>query len=428
MSTPIDERKLYQDLGQDLILLLYGLSRSVRLYEANNATIIKQVDLLLERLRRYFAVHQDSLQLQLMADEFFVNGKLLRADPQFWDRAVGLARFFQQFEIGELIFEPTVHSSHCLAFVRDLSASARSQSNLLNPQGYDGLFVGETKGQSTASVDLRPDRFAILLCGSLLDVLEWFYPNRHQAGLSLLPLRRTLQLVIDAAVKDPAIFQVVAAVRDPERPLTWSRARLAVTIDAICFGHYLTLHRREVMCLAVAAVLSGVSDSDDPIDAVCPLFLYRGIKDASMPMALAVHDARSRGAAGRLGMAGQVLAVCETYHRLSSASDQGPGLSPAQSLERMTSGAVPNLERGTVQTFADYKGPFPLGSAVMLSNGSPAIVVAQGEGVAGKHRPTVMLFDGEGLYGEPTDMAQRDDVWIERYAENSELPINLART
>jgi len=428
MSTQSDERKLFQDLGHDLILLLYGLTRSVKLYEANNATITQQIELLLERLNRYFAVSSEGLRLQLMAEEFFVNGKLLRADPRHWERAVALAEFFQQFEIGELYFDQGVTHAHCKAFVRDLSASARSQRNELNPDGYGALLIDEARGQSTASYDLEPDRFAIMLCGSLLDVFEWFYEHRHKPGLSLLPLRRTLQLVIDAAMKDPAIFQVIASVRDPERPLCWSRARLAATIDAICFGHYLTLHRREVMCLAVATVLTGVSDSDDPIDAVTPLFLYRGIKDAAMPMALAVHDARAAVGGGRLGMAGQVLAVCEAYHRLSSASDDGPGLSPAEALEHMTSGDVPGLERGTVQTFADYKGPFPLGSAVMLSNGSPAIVVAQGEGVAGKHRPTVMFFDGEGLYGDPTDLASSDELWIERRASASELPINLART
>ncbi len=428
MSEHLDERKIFQELGHDLILLLYGLTRSVKLYEANNATITNQIDLLLERLGRYFVTHGEGLRLQLMADEFFVNGKLLRADPRFWERAVALAQFFQQFELGELIFETGVTKSDCRAFVRDLSASSRSQRNLLSAEGYGGLQIGEAQGQSTASYDLQPDRFAILLCGSMLDVLEWFYGQRHRAGLSLLPLRRTLQLVIDAAQKDPAIFQVVASVRDPDRPLTWSRARLAAAIDAICFGHYLTLHRREIMCLAVATVVSQVSDSADPVDAVAPLFLYRGIKDAAMPMALAVHDARAAEPGSRLGMAGQVLAVCETYHRLTSATAEGPGRSPAEAIEAMTNGEVPGLERGTVQTFADYKGPYPLGSAVMLSNGAPAIVVAQGDGVAGKHRPSVMFFDGEGLYGEPLDLAARDDIWIDRHASSSELPINLART
>ena len=428
MSEQLDERRIYQDLGHDLILLLYGLTRSIKLYEANNAAISNQIDLLLERLGRYFVLQQEGVRLQIMADEFFINGKLLRADPRFWDRAVALAEFFQQYELGEFYFDPGIDKNHCLAFVRDLSASTRAQRNLLNADGYGALLIGEAQGQSTASYDLRPDRFAILLCGSMLDVLDWVHDHRDRPGLSLLPLRRTLQLVIDAAMKDPAMFQVLAAVRDPQRPPGWSRSRLAATIDAVCFGNYLTLHRREVMCLAVAAVLSGVSDSDDPIDAVAPLFLYKGIKDAAMPMALAVHDARCAAGGSRIGMAGQVLAVCEAYHSLTSATAEGPGLAPPEALERMTSGQVPGLDRGTVQTFADYKGPYPLGSAVMLSNGAPAIVVAQGQGVAGKHRPTVMFFDGEGLYGAPTDLATRDDVWIERYASGTDVPVNLART
>jgi hypothetical protein len=428
MNVPTEERSVYQALGQDLVMLLYGLSRSVRLYDANNATIAKQADLLVERLQRHFEEQPEGLRLQLMSDEFFVNGKLLRADPRFWERAVALADFFRQFEIGELYFETHIATEHCLRFIADLSASARSQRNRLDPDGYGALLIGEMQGQSAASNDLRPDRFAILLCGSLLDVLEWFKEHSDQAELSLLPLRRTLQLIIDAALKDPAIFQIIAAVRDPELPLSWSRSRLAATIDAICFGHYLTLHRREVMVLAVATVLAGVSGSDDPVKAVAPLFTYKGIKDAAMPMALAVYDARTLGEGQRAGMAGQVLAVCEAYHRLTSAGDEGPGMSPAEALEKMGSGAIPGLERGTVQTFADYKGPYPLGSAVRLSNGAPAIVVGQSPGLGGKHRPAVMLFDGEGLYGEPIDLSASEDLWVERYASAQELPVNLARS
>jgi hypothetical protein len=184
-----DGRSTFHQMGHDMILLLYGLTRSVQLYEVNNATITKQIDLLVERLERGFVEWPDGIRIQLMADEFFLNGKLLRADPKFWDRAVALAAFFQQFELGELHFGPGTTKAHCQAFIRDLGASVRAQRNQLGDDGYGPLQIGEAQGQSTASFDLRPDRFAILLCGSLLDVMEWFYQRRDKPGLSLLPQR-----------------------------------------------------------------------------------------------------------------------------------------------------------------------------------------------------------------------------------------------
>jgi hypothetical protein len=426
-SEQLEERRRHQETGQDLILLLYGLTRSVLLYEPNNATITKQIALLLDRLTEAFAASEEGVRLQLLSDEFFLNGKLLRADPRFWDRAVALSEFLRQFSIGEISFEPSLTAEHLLAFVTDLSRSARAQQNLLATDGYGPLQVGESPGQSLASFDFKPDRFTLLLCGSLLDVMEWFYTHRGQRGLSVLPLRRTLQLVIDAAGRDPAMFQVAAAIRDPHRPPSWSRLRLAATIDAICFGHYLTLHRREIMVLAVAAVLSGASDSPDPVEAVRPLYRLRGIKDAAMPVALAVHDARAVLLGQKGSVAGQVLATCEMYHELTAATDTSPPLPPAAALQHMLQGAVPGLDRATVQTFADYKGPFPLGSGVRLSNSAAAVVVGQGEGNAGKHRPVVMLYDGMGLYGEPIDLATREDLWIDR-AGGAEPQVNLART
>ncbi|MFH1468829.1 MAG: hypothetical protein ABIO70_30855 [Pseudomonadota bacterium] len=422
-----EERRQHQQTGQDLILLLYGLSRSVLLYEANNATIAKQIGLLLDRLAQAFATSEEGVRLQLLSDEFFLNGKLLRADPRFWDRAVALSEFMRQFSIGEISFEPSLNLGHLQAFVADLSRSARAQQNLLAADGYGPLQVGENPGQSLASFDFKPDRFTLLLCGSLLDVMEWFYQHREQRGLSVLPLRRTLQLVIDAAARDPAMFQVAAAIRDPRTPPSPSRLRLAATIDAICFGHYLTLHRREIMVLAVAAVLSGAGDSPDPLEAVRPLYRLRGIKDAAMPMALAVHDARATLLGQKGGEAGQVLATCEMYHELTAATETSAPLPPAEALRHMLEGAVPGLDRATVQTFADYKGPHPLGSGIKLSNGAAAVVVGQGEGRVGKHRPVVMLFDGTGLYGEPIDLAARDDIWIER-SGGAQPMVNLATT
>ncbi len=428
MTEPGEDRKLHQVVGHDLIVLMYGLTRSVQLYDANNEAIGKQIDRLIDRLRPWFVKRQEGLAIQMLADEFFVNGKLLRTDPRVWERAVGLANFLRQFDIGEVHFEPDIRRSHLQAFCQDLSRSARSQRNLLSPDGYGSLHIEQSDGRSLASFDFRPDRFAIMLCGSLLEVMEWVYRKRDTAGLSLLPLRRALQLVIDAAAKDPAMFQVVAAVRDPSRPSSVARTRMSIAIDTICFGHYLTLHRREIMCLAMAAILGGISDDDDPVKAAQPIYGYRGIKDAAMATVLAVHDARAIRGGERGGMAGHVLAVCEAYHRLTMATGDAAALGAAEALKHLTGGQVAGLDRGTVQTFADHKGPYPLGSAVMLSNGAPALVVAQGEGTAGKHRPTVMFYDGVGLYGTLMDLAERDDIWIEQHAASSELQVNLAKT
>jgi len=428
VSERTEEQQILQKTGTDLLLNLYGLTRSVVLYEPNNDTIANQVELLIKLVRGHARQQHEGLRLQLLSDEFFINGRLLRADPRFWERGVELAKFLDQLELGELAFDAEITGDQLHRFVGDLSTSLRSQRNQLDPEGYGGLQTGESSGQSMASFDFKPDRFAMLICGSLLEVMEWFYAQRERRGLSLLPLRRSLQLVIDTAAKDPAMFQIIAAIRDPAQPLSWSQARLAATIDTVCFGHFLTLHRREVMSLALAAVLSGVSDQADPKEAVRPLLHLRGLRDAAMPMVLAVHDARAICQGGRGGMAGHLLAVCEVYHDLTAANQEGLALTPREALKIMLEGQIAGLDRGTVQAFADYKGPHPLGSAVVLSNGATAVVIAHGATEAARHRPTVMLFDGEGLYGEPTNLATTEEFWIERHPGADEVQLNLART
>jgi len=419
------ERRTLQDMGTGLIRGLFPLSRSVTLYEPNNATVVNQVQLLAKRVESAFQEFPDGIRLQLLEDEFFVNGRLLRTDPRFFERAVVLAEFMHQFDLGEICFDPGVNEEHLSAFVGDLSASAKARQNMIPPQGYGPLQVGEGSGRSLASFQFNPDRLAILLCGSLLDLMEWLYTSKNRR-ISLLPLRRTVQLVIDAVSQDVAYFQIVAAIRDPARPMSAVRSRLAATIDTIGFAHYLTLHRRDVMYLALAAILGGIDESRDPERAVQPLFGFRGLREASMPMVLAVHDSRRIRNGEPGGVAGQILAVCETYHDLTSANQERPAMAPHEALQQMLDGVFPSLDRATVRTFADFKGPYPLGSAVTLNNGATAVVVGHGTSDATKNRPTVLLYDGTRMYGEPIDLAVQDEVAIVGTPAPADVLLNLA--
>ena len=97
-------QKRDQDAGVQLLVLLHGLTRALVLYEINNDSAVRLIDDLWRTLDGYFKAGGDELKLQLLEDEAFINGQLIRMDDQLYERATDLAKTLQTYEIGEVRF------------------------------------------------------------------------------------------------------------------------------------------------------------------------------------------------------------------------------------------------------------------------------------------------------------------------------------
>ncbi|MFH1469030.1 MAG: hypothetical protein ABIO70_31880 [Pseudomonadota bacterium] len=419
-----------QALGRDVIVHLHGLSRSVALYETNNNAVQRVLDALMATVEPCLRESSSPLSVRLLAEEFFVNGRLLKVDAQIYDRATDLARTLNKFKVGEVRMEPGLTRAQLDTFATDLAASVRAGESRLNPDGYGSLFVARSEGRSVASFRFQPHRLAKVLYGSELDLVEKLYAAvaAGERAPSLLALKRTLQLLIDAMADHGPMFQVLAAVHDPTRPVSLARRRVAAAVDAVGFGYYLGLPKADLMYLALGAILGGLSESLDPEEAIDPLFRFPGLGDSAMPLILAVRDARAVRIGYAAGVPGQMLAVVELYTELVTANEVRPAISPHQALSMMVGGQVPGVDRGAARVFADYKGPWPLGSAVTLNTGQLALVVAQPATAEGKQRPRVALLGRDGTLGRRVDLSEVGDIAISGAPAPAEIALNLAET
>ncbi len=417
-----------QNTAMQLIFGVHSLVRSLALYDANNDAIKRVMDAILEALDGYFAeVDGEQIRLQLLEDEFFVNGKLLKLDAKSYERAKALADFLIKHELGELVFYRGMTREQLETFARDLGETVRTGSNRLNPAGYGALTLDKSVGQSVSAFRFQPDKLAIYVYGGLLDLVDRLY-FEHRAGRSpsLLLVRRTLQLVIDAMKEHSGIYQMVAAIRDPENPIDVTRQRVATAVEAIGFGYYLGLEALSLMSLALGALLTGLSSSPDPDEAVEPLYRFAGLGDAAMPLTLAVHDCRAARQGKPAGVPGRMLAISEIYVALTSATEERPAMAPPRAIQAMLKGEA-GAEQGPARLFADFKGPYPLGSLLKLSNGRTALVVSHGKGAQGKQRPIVALLTADSKVGKTLDLAEHPELTIESTPAYSDIGFNLAR-
>lgn len=423
------EKELLQNTGAEVMVLFFGLSRGLTLYETNNSAITRLVDALAASVQRFHSTTGESLQLKLLAEEFFVNGRLLKVDAQLYERATNLAAILARFEIGEITFDRGAERSNIDALVADFSQSIRSGKSQIKPEGYGPVRLGKASGRSVASYRFDPRKLATLLYGSLLDLVDKLY-KEYDAGQSpsLLPLKRSFQLIIDNMLGYGGIYQVLAAVRDPAVPVSRAALRVATAIDVIGYGHYLDLPKTDLMYLALGGILGGLTEHAEPDEAVRPLFKFKGLGDAAMPLILAVHDTRASRQGKPVGIPGRMLAVAEVYQELTSATEQRAAVAPSKALTAMVEGRVKGVDRGAAAVFFSYKGQYPLGSLVRLQDGRVCVVLAHGEGETGKVRPVVARLTRDQQVGDRIELQQAPHLQIVDTPNPSEVGFNLAET
>ncbi len=411
--------------GVDTIVALHGLTRVLTLYEPNNSAVLRLVTTLTDTVTKFFAEGGEVLKLQLLEDECFVNGKLLKVDAALYDRAQDLGKTLGRFEVGVVEFQPGTGPEQIQAFVADFGASLKSGRRSMPEGGYDTIRLERSAGRSIASFRFEPDRLAIWLYAGLLEVVERLYSEHRQGNTpSLLPVRRLLQLLIDSARSLGGIYQVLSTMKDPNVSLTRPRIRTAMAVDAVGFGIFMGLRNTELMTLALSALLGGLSRTTDPDEAVEPLFSYPGLGGSAMVLILAVHDTRTALRGAPAGVPGRMLAAVEMFHR-HTANPREPK-APADVLTGLRQGEIAGCDPAMGKLFAAYKGRYPLGSAVRLSDGRLGVVISQGDTQASKTRPTVGIVRGVEL-GDRVDLREHESLEIAATPSAADAGLDLTR-
>ena len=409
-ATEDTEHTRAQEAGGAFIAGLHSLMKVLTLYEPNNTAVTRLEDSLLQILTDHFATGVDELKIQLLQDECFINGKLLKVDAALWERATDLARLLGRFDLGEVTVSSGVSREVMDTLVIDLAESLRTGQSTLPAGGYETVRLGRSSGRSIASFRFEPDRLAIWLYAGLLDVVERLYREyRDGRTPSLLPVRRLLQLLIDSARTLGGIFQVLATMRDPKRQMTLPRVRVAMAVDSVGFGIFIGLRNTELMTLALSALMGALSESTDPETAVEPLFAYPGLGAAAMVLILAVHDTRLALQGAPAGVPGRMLAAVEVYNRLITHPTEP--LSPTAAIRKMVAGDAAGCDKSMGKLFAAYKGILPLGAPVGLTDGRQGVVLSQGTTKESKRLPTIGIVQ-DGILTEQIDLLARQDVKV----------------
>ena len=411
------------EIGTKILLTLHSLGSILKLYETNNSAVVRQLTQLEESLNEFFSKGHDRIKFTLRSDEFFINDKLFKVDLALYFRARDLAQSLGQFDYGDISFSSQTTRKDLEDFVQAYSDSLRTNQSSLQPQ-YGGISGKKAKGSSAAAFRFDPDKMAIWLYSGLLDLVEQLYDSFHKGKYpSLLPIRRSLQMIIDNMKRYGGMYQMLSAIRDLEKERSLSNTRVAIAIDSIGLGMFLELSSVQLMELALCGILGGLNSTKSPLRSIAPIYSFSGLGDTAVGLILTLYDARNARGGEECGVIGQILMIIEAYHELLNAY---PEIALPDLVQKMASGKVKNLPKGSAQLFARYKGLYPIGSILDIGE-NLAVVMGHANNELGKKRPIISTIRGGRLSTEQIDLTHRRDIQIKGAVSAKKNKINLAR-
>lgn len=382
-----------QAVAADIIVALNALGSVVKLYDSNNTAVVRQIDALYESLQKGFSQGTNSIRLTLRSDEFFVNGDLMKVDVQLYMRARDVGSILEKINWNDVTFTSMLSKDDIKAFVNDLAKCIRKEAPGMSSDQYGGISGKKSAGSAAAAFRFDPNKMAIWLIAGLLDVVERLYVLSDKGERpSLLPIRRSLQMIVDNMKSFSGIYQMLSAFRDPSKPRSRSQTHVAMAIDVIGLCAYLQRSNVEMLEMAIAAILSGVSSDNQPLKVIEPILEFDGLGEAAFGMLLLLHDSAAALEGQSASIQGLILASVMKYHHRLNKEPSIPLPKQILDLVEQTEGQMKSL----MQVFARYKGPFPIGSFIRVDD-EVVLVVGQSARRTGKQRPMVARLSGKQI-------------------------------
>lgn len=382
-----------QTIGADIIVALNALGSVVKLYDSNNTAVVRQIDALYEALQRGFSQGANTIRLTLRSDEFFVNGDLMKVDIQLYMRARDVGSTLEKFNWNDVTFSSSLGKEDIKAFVNDLAQCIRKEASAMSSEQYGGISGKKSAGSAAAAFRFDPNKMAIWLMAGLLDVVDRLYVLSDKGERpSLLPIRRSLQMIVDNMKSFSGIYQMLSAFRDPKKKRSRAQTHVAIAIDVIGLCAYLQRSNVEMLEMAIAAILSGVSSDEDALKVIEPILEFDGLGESAFGMLLLLHDSAAALQGKAASIQGLVLASVIKYHKAINKDLSVPLPQVILDVIEGSEGQIKSL----MQVFARYKGPFPIGSFIRVDD-EVVLVVGQAARRTGKQRPMVARLSGKQI-------------------------------
>jgi len=430
-----EEIKQLRESGRLALNLLAQLIRNFQLYGADNAVFVKPLTDFEQVLRELFG-RLGEVRLLVVEGQPYLGELRIRVDTSTTTAVTFLASWLERHGLGGWSFSPPPDSDALRAFLA-LVARARfkgddpveyARSWLLRA-GFDWMEpippqrFREEGEEVTGPGATSPDMSHVFAHG--VSAIRGFFGMLGKAGVgSVLDARKAVQSMVDMAVderRNTLALGLMAELDDPLLTHSMHVANLAVAI-----GRQLEVPRALLAELGLCGLLHDTGFCDLPDDlGELPDQEFEVVRIMDHPVLGFRLQIRHRGYhSGRLLRAvvnlehhleyagerraawdepsrpihpfSRVVAVADAYDTLLTDTASRKAMLPTAALREIWRGKGVRFDPVVVQALVNIMGLYPFGSVLQLSDGSLAVVVAQGASREAFSRPGVRVLAAGG--------------------------------
>jgi HD-GYP domain-containing protein (c-di-GMP phosphodiesterase class II) len=457
MNLPLDtdntrplEGQLRQG-GRSLLLALYTVLRSLKMYPVENATVQKALDDL-DASARALLQSEVELEIRMAGDFLFVNATRLRVELDNYASFSHILAMLRAFDIGVLHVKSGMERREWqifLSLLLSLSQQAELEERFeelqerLEGARVTHLDVERAQAEGGSSEESRHQAKRVYAEGVAVtrDVVAGVRLGR---GPRLKRVKRAVQLVVDQVLNNEMSMVGMTTVRDYDE-YTFTHS-VNVCIFSVALGRKLGFSKVQLYDLGMTALLHDVGKARVPAEILnktggledrewkfiqqhpwmgaLTLFGMRGYEEIPYRSILVAHEHHMKmDLTGypktirprTLGIFSRIVAVADGFDAATTRRVYNTAaIEPDQVLKEMWDNPKRGYDRVVVKALINLIGIYPVGTCVILDTLEVGIVAAPNPDGQQLNRPLVRIavdIDGATLPlpGNQVSLTEKDE-------------------
>ncbi len=435
---------------KDGVRIVYRINRAYRtslIYEPNNFIYLRQIDLLLNKIKASLKSYGKAfLTIKQHSIEF--NNRKLKFSFADYHIFKFIQDEFKKKEIGELSFLPGLEKEELNKFITLLTKKDCDQKNPFED------FISEIKKKNIENIIVEKIPFYEKSKKKNRDTKKVFFlgithlkeifqnEERPDDQLSLLTTKRLMQSIFNHITDNESFIHGLTNIKNfDEYTLNHS---VNVCVLSISLGRKLGLDRNELVDLGLAAFFHDFGKLDIPKDILMkPSKLneeeretiekhpfYGAIRlidfkqKAHLPLealSVALEHHESEGKAGypklvkkrAIDLFSKIVKITDVFDAMTTSRPyRKQNFSKEEALSYMLEKSSEEFDPIILKIFADMIGVCPIGSLVLLDTGEIGVVFEKQEESKYITRPKVKLIGdnkGNKIDGDIVNLAEKDE-------------------
>jgi HD-GYP domain-containing protein (c-di-GMP phosphodiesterase class II) len=446
-SLSSDDRGL-QRRGRDLLFAVAAALRALQLYPLENQAVGNALAEL-EAAARALLETEAEIVVRYVGDVFFVNDLRMRVDLASYATFGAIGRSFGRHRIGQVEVFRGADTSEWIALLSLVNAEPDAEdpfavfAERLGRTAVLHFSVGPDRDSTTDRDDDQSRQQAKRTYAQTVAVArETMTALRIGRGVSLRPVKRAVQSIVDQVLSNETSIMGLTSLRDYDE-YTFTHS-VNVCIFSVALGKKLGFDKTQLYELGLGALMHDVGKVRMPVDLInktgpltpeefdelkehptegmLTMFVMRGLSELPLRAMLVAYEHHMK--IDQTGyprsirrreptLYGRIVAVADGFDAATTKrSYQAQPWPPDRVLREMRDNPSRGFDPLVVKAFISMTGIYPVGSVVILDSFELAVVVQANPSPERLHQPTVkVIYDQLGIPVSPprlVDLAELD--------------------